>query len=793
MKKILLPILLLAGLTVKLSAQCLTINCPANVSANNDAGMCGAVVNYTAPAMNSTCAITSTDTFNFTGAMQTYVVPAGVTTITIETWGAQGGANWVNNVNYGGYAKADFAVTPGETLYIYVGGQPTTIAGGFNGGGTGEGAGKGGGGGTDVRQGGTSLNDRIIVAGGGGGGGYWSNLHVVGGVGGGSTGGDGYRDPSYAANPGGLGANQTGPGANGTCVNFNVTAMAGGFGYGGSTNACGCEGYGGGGGWYGGAASGNCRGGGGGSGYILPIATNPSVSSGVKAGHGRVVIGVNTTSTPTLTQTAGLASGSNFPVGVTTNTFTASDAFGNSNTCSFTVTVADNEAPVISGCPADFTTCEGVVTFANTVTAVDNCSVASTTQTSGPASGDNLTAGVYTVTYTSTDVNGNSSTCSFNITVNANPTVTASATATTVCSGDPVTLTGSGALSYTWSGSVTDNVAFNPTATDTYTVTGTDANGCTNTDMITVNVNALPTVVANSTLTIICAGDPVTLYGSGASSYTWTGNVTDNVAFNPTTTDTYTVTGTDANGCMNTDEVTVNVNAAPVVVANASQTAVCAGSPVTLTGSGANTYTWSGSVTDNVAFNPTVTDTYTVTGTDANGCTNTDAITVTVNPLPSVTLSLPVSTMCVDDADLALTGGNPVSGSWSGTGVTGSSFDPAAAGAGTTTITYLYTDANGCDGSATDNIVVSLCTGITEQGITVFSMYPNPASAYFTFVTAEKGVMEIMDVNGQVVKTEKIISNKQEINLAGFATGTYVVRFVTENGNVSTGRLLIRE
>jgi hypothetical protein len=791
MKKFLLAVVLLTGLTVNLSAQCITINCPSNVAANNDAGICGAVVNYNAPTMGSTCTIVAADTFNFTGAMQTYVVPAGVTTLTIETWGAQGGANWVNNVNYGGYSKADFSVTPGETLYIFVGGQATSIAGGYNGGGTGEGAGKGGGGGTDVRQGGTSLNDRIIVGGGGGGAGYWSNLHVVGGVGGGMTGGDGYRNTT--ADPGGLGGTQTGPGASGTCINFNVTAMAGGFGYGGSTNACGCEGYGGGGGWYGGAASGNCRGGGGGSGYILPIASNPTMTAGVRVGNGRVVIGVNTTSTPTLTQTAGLPSGSTFPVGVTTNTFTASDAFGNSNTCSFTVTVSDNEAPSITGCPADITMCEGVVTFTNSAIATDNCTAATVAQTGGPASGDALTAGTYTVTYTATDGASNSSTCSFNITVNPNPTVVANATATTVCENSSVTLSGSGAVSYTWTGSVTDNVAFNATVTDTYTVTGTDANGCTNTDEITVAVNPLPTVVANATSTTVCENSPVTLSGSGAVSYTWTGSVTDNVAFTPTVTDTYTVTGTDANGCTNTDMITVTVNPAPVVVGNASATSVCAGAQVVLTGSGATSYTWTGSVTDGVAFTPATTDTYTVTGTDANGCTNTDAVTVTVNPLPVVTLSLSASTICLDDANLALTGGSPAGGSWSGTGVTGSSFDPTTAGVGTTTITYLFTDANGCDAAATGNIIVDACVGITEQGIQVFSMYPNPASAYFSFVSTEQGVMEIMDMNGQVVKTEKIVSNKQEIDLAGFASGTYLVRFVTANGNVSTGRLMIQK
>lgn len=231
----------------------------------------------------------TTETFNYTGSMQTWVVPSGVNTVFIEAWGAQGGANWINNDNFGGYAAGDLAVTPGQTLYIYVGQQPNSITGGWNGGGNGEGAGQGGGGGSDVRINGTTLNDRVISAGAGGGAGYWASLHVVGGQGGGLTGGEGYRVPSYAANPGGLGGTQTAGGAYGTCVTFNVTALAGSFGQGGSPSACGCEGYGGGGGWYGGAGSGNCRGGGGGSSYIGGVA-NGVTNTGVRTGHGEIKI-----------------------------------------------------------------------------------------------------------------------------------------------------------------------------------------------------------------------------------------------------------------------------------------------------------------------------------------------------------------------------------------------------------------------------------------------------------------------------------------------------------------------
>ncbi len=232
--------------------------------------------------------------FNYTGTIQYFVVPPGITSVNIKAWGAQGGTSYVGSVNYGGYAAGDIAVTPGETLYVYVGEQPTGINGGYNGGGNGDSGGKGGGGASDVRKGGNALTDRIIVAAGAGGGGYWSSEVIYGGVGGGLTGGDGYRIST--ALMGGLGATQNGPGANGTCINMNVTSMAGGLGVGGSTTgqSCGCEGYGGGGGYYGGAASGNCRGGGGGSSYIAQL-TNAVTYAGVRQGHGRISISYNTT------------------------------------------------------------------------------------------------------------------------------------------------------------------------------------------------------------------------------------------------------------------------------------------------------------------------------------------------------------------------------------------------------------------------------------------------------------------------------------------------------------------
>ena len=122
-------------------------------------------------------------TYTFTGAQQTDTVPAGVTSLTLDVKGAQGGFGF--NApgapgGLGGRVQAVLAVTPGEVLNIYVGGKGvdgTATAGGpggYNGGGlggtwSGGRCGGGGGGASDVRQGGNALANRVVVGAGGGG------------------------------------------------------------------------------------------------------------------------------------------------------------------------------------------------------------------------------------------------------------------------------------------------------------------------------------------------------------------------------------------------------------------------------------------------------------------------------------------------------------------------------------------------------------------------------------------------------------------------------------------------
>ena len=130
----------------------------------------------------------------------------------------------------------------------------------------------------------------------------------------------------------------------------------------------------------------------------------------------------------TQTDGTGLTSGSWFPIGTTLQEFTVVDEAGNTFSCSFTVTVEDNEAPLITDCPSDITvystanTCDVLVNYGTPVIS-DNCS--GTTYTATHFSGQMFPVGMTTVTYTAIDNSGNTASCSFNIEVidNISPVV----------------------------------------------------------------------------------------------------------------------------------------------------------------------------------------------------------------------------------------------------------------------------------------------------------------------------------------------------------------------------------
>ncbi len=290
-------------------------------------------------------------------------------------------------------------------------------------------------------------------------------------------------------------------------------------------------------------------------------------------------------------------------------------------------------------------------------TSTNVCAGTSTTLTGGGAISYTWTGGIIngisfipstttTYTVTGTDANGCSNSATQTITVNSLPNVTANATSTNVCAGTSITLTGGGAVSYTWIPGVSNGVPFVISSTSNYMVTGTDANGCSNSNIISINVNSLPNVTATATANTLCAGGSTTLNASGAVSYIWTGGVNSGVSFSPSSTTTYTVTGTDANGCSNTATQTIAVNNLPTITATANPDTVCTGGSTTLTASGASTYVWSNGVANGVSFIPNASNTYTVTATDNNGCVATATVTVVVNSLPVINNISTVNTVC---------------------------------------------------------------------------------------------------------------------------------------------------
>ncbi|HQQ93200.1 MAG TPA: T9SS type A sorting domain-containing protein [Bacteroidia bacterium] len=401
----------------------------------------------------------------------------------------------------------------------------------------------------------------------------------------------------------------------------------------------------------------------------------------------------------TYTWTGGVVDGvSYFTISTATYTVTGTDANGCQNNAVTSVTVLT--VPVITTTISNPVVCQGFST------SVQAGGAFTYTWSGGLSNGVPfipLSSTVYTVTGTNPCGTGSNTVA---VTVNNLPLVSANASSTVVCIGSPVTLFGGGAVSYTWSGGVINNSPFNPSVSATYTVTGTDANGCKNSASKTVNVNALPNVGSTASNTLMCNGGTVALNGTGALSYSWTGGVINGLAFTPSATTSFTVTGTDANGCQNSAVRSISVNALPVVFANASASVLCFGNSTSLYGTGASTYTWSAGPGNGVLFYPTSSTTYSVNGTNTlTGCTSTNAavITITVNPLPTLVTSANPAAVCIGQAcTFSASGAHTYT--WNGGIQNGIPFTPL------TSTNYIVSATNtitGCSNMAVQNITVN--------------------------------------------------------------------------------------
>jgi GEVED domain/Secretion system C-terminal sorting domain len=368
-----------------------------------------------------------------------------------------------------------------------------------------------------------------------------------------------------------------------------------------------------------------------------------------------------------------------------------------------------------------------------------------------------------------------------------------------------ITITGgvtSTNISYAWSPAtfLSSTTVSNPTVTaatttTNYIVTATSTAGCIDTAQVAVTVKALPPVTANTSAPAVCTGGTVSLTGSGAITYTWNNSVSNGVSFVPVSTNTYTVTGTDANGCSKKDSVTITVNPLPIVTANATAPAICAGQSTTLTGGGAVSYVWNNGAINGVAISPSGTTTYTVTGTDANTCSNTATQTITVNTNPVASLTAPVSILCAGTP--ATLTGLPAGGTY--TVVSGSASALVAnvfnaSVVGPYTIAYTSTNAAGCSDSAQFNFNVNCILGLDNTIINnpSLTIFPNPNNGSFTINSNVEidGTIELINELGQVVYKNRMNGLSQNINVQNVTVGIYHLR-ITNGSTPQMKRLSI--
>ena len=693
----------------------------------------------------------------------TWTVPAGVTSVIVDVQGAAGGIAGPSSLitpstpGYGGRTQATLAVTPGQVLNIYVGGQGAngtgaagTAAGGFNGGGNAVAwdaaaptyTGGGGGGASDIRIGGVALANRVIVGGGGGGAG-WDGTCTAGGDqpggnGGGLTGGAGVTCTAdilaigYTTVIFSGGGTQVAGGAGGWIddgTGYYTAGTAGALGVGGRNRntliQLGGIGGGGGGGYYGGG--GGCwMGGGGGSSYTDPVlATAVTMTSGYNTGCGFVSItiacnpgtitpataSVCAGSTTNLTDATagGVWSSTNAPVGTVSTTGVVTGITAGTTTISYTTgTCAATAVVTVYAVPTAILGTATLCQFATTPltdavgggTWSSSNGAVGTVSTTGVVTG--LTGGTTRITYT---MPGN---CYVTQIVTVNTAPTAINGTTSVCVGLTTPLTDAvaggtwsssnpavGSLASSGSGTVTG--VSGGTTTISYIMPG----NCYVTTIVTVNpapsaINGIFTVCQGSTtaLTNTVGGGVWSSTNPGVGTISTTGVVTG--IGGGTTTISYV----SANCTPVTAVVTVN----PVSPILGAPFAVCAGISITLSDA-ITGGTWTSS---NTAVATVGSSSGVVTGVSAGTVTITDifptgcsaTVVVTVNPSPVAIVG--PATLCVNASAIfsdATTGGtwsssNPAAGSIiSGSGVA------TGVNAGTTTITYNL--GAGCTATAT--------------------------------------------------------------------------------------------
>lgn len=296
-------------------------------------------------------------------------------------------------------------------------------------------------------------------------------------------------------------------------------------------------------------------------------------------------------------------------------------------------------------------------------------------------------------------------------------------------------------------------------------------------------------VQANASASAICAGDSLTLTGSGMADYfEWDQGVLDGVAFVPSASATYRLRG-QFGVCYADTLLSVDVHALPEVGINTSKDTVCKGESLVLTGTGAMLYTWEPSIENGIAFAPDSTATYTVTGTDSNACSRHASIRVPVVKVNTEVINVDSGLKAVNEQATYqwIDCGNQ---NQYVMGATSQIFSPEVSGS-----YAVELKESGCIDRSECFYATALPAEPADKEALAFSLVPNPARN-ICLVRSEKAMMGseiiVITISGQVVKMQKVQNAKSfELDIADLPEGFYFVE-VTSGYQRSVQKLLIQ-
>lgn len=388
-----------------------------------------------------------------------------------------------------------------------------------------------------------------------------------------------------------------------------------------------------------------------------------------------------------------------------------------------------------------------------------------------------------------------------------------------VCQGSSITLSATGASSYTWNNNVINGQSFVPSQGGYYTATAISPEGCIAKDSLLITLNPLPIVNAGND-TVVCGGATILLNATGAQNYTWNNGVANGQSFQVNATSTFVVSGTSAAGCTAQDSLEVIVNAIPNI--NAGQDIyTCQGQAVTLNAVGGINLQWNNGIQDGVPFVPVSNGTYIVTGMSNDGCYGSDTLVLNYGNLPDLNAG-PDQNICFGQ-EVTLTGAGGIFMYWNNGVADGIPFVPQTSNSyvltgaspegcvGTDTVwvnvneansasitvsaidsytvngqtytasgtyTQVLTNAAGCDSLLTINLTLDF-TGIANLDNQEFLVFPNPANEVVHIEISPSLIgeeLKILKTDGSLIEKEVMNEVIKAIRIQHLPGGLYFIQ-----------------